>query len=59
MEILQEENTRLCRMLERLLTPLQVVPPSWVLALPWLVPSLGRVSRYLIIIFYLFNKVVS
>ena len=27
-EILQEENTRLRRMLERLLTPLQVVPPS-------------------------------
>ena len=26
-EILQEENTRLCRMLERFLTPLQVVPP--------------------------------
>ena len=27
-EILQEENTRLRRMLERLLTPLRVVPPS-------------------------------
>ena len=27
-EILQEENTRLRRMLERLLTPLHVVPPS-------------------------------